>query len=97
MEITYRRCGDYDIPNISIPAENMHPLGKYGRMRLRYLREYQPLLFNQLFLSGRLMSHLRGMPDYQLQELKEEVRRPEVVKREFVRENKLKKPGQYKR
>ena len=58
MKLTYRRCGDYYLPNISIPAEDMHPLGKYGRMRMRYLREHRSLLFNQLLLSGKLMKHL---------------------------------------
>ena len=58
MELTYRRCGDYFLPNIDIPAEDMRPLGKYGRMRLRYLREHRPLLFNQLLISSKLMTHL---------------------------------------
>ena len=61
MEITYRRCGDYDIPNLSIPEEDMCPLGKYGRMRLRYLREQRVLPFNQLLLSGKLMNHLHSI------------------------------------
>ena len=61
MELTYRRCGDYFLPNLGIPAEDMRPLGKYGRMRLRYLREYRPLLFNQLLLSGKLMAHLHSI------------------------------------
>ena len=58
MELTYRRCGDYYIPNIIIPAEDVCPLGKYGRMRLRYLQENRPLLFNQLLISGKLITHL---------------------------------------
>ncbi len=29
MKRTYRRCGDYYLPNIGIPAEDMPPLGKY--------------------------------------------------------------------
>lgn len=58
MKITYQRCGDYEIPNLSIPVEDTHPLGKYGRMRLRYLREQRPILFNQLLLSCKLMNHL---------------------------------------
>ena len=33
------------------------------------------------------------MLDYQLEDMKEEVRRLEVVKREFIRENKQAKPG----
>ena len=63
MKLTYRRCGDYYLPNISIPAEDMHPLGKYGRMRMRYLREHRSLLFNQLLLSGKLMKHLYSIDD----------------------------------
>lgn len=61
MEITYRRCGDYYLPNIGIPAEDMQPLGKYGRMRLRHLCDHQPVLYNQLLLTGKLMSHLQSV------------------------------------
>ena len=61
MKLTYRRCGDYDLPNIGVPTEDMQPLGKYGRMRFRYLQEQRPLLFNQLLLSGKLMAHLHDI------------------------------------
>ena len=61
MELTYRRCGDYFLPNIIIPEEDMHPLGKYGRMRLLYLREHRSLIFNQLLLGGKLMTHLHSI------------------------------------
>ena len=63
MKLTYRRCGDYYLPNIGIPAEDMRPLGKYGRMRMRYLREHRSILFNQLLLSGKLMKHLYSIDD----------------------------------
>ena len=63
MKLTYRRCGDYYLPNIGIPVEDMRPLGKYGRMRMRYLREHRSLLFNQLLLSGKLMKHLYSIDD----------------------------------
>ena len=39
----------------------------------------------------------RFMLDYQLQEQKEQVRRMEVVKREFIQENKQTKPDRYGR
>ena len=55
MKLTYRRCADHFLPNIGIPAEDAHPPGKYGRMRLRYLRKHRSLLFNQLLLSGKLI------------------------------------------
>ena len=41
------------------------------------------------------LSKEQFMLDYQIQELKEEVRRLEVVKREFIRENKQQQPERY--
>ena len=63
MELIYRRYGDYYLPNIGIPAEDIRPHGKYGRMRRRYLREHRSLLFNQLLCSGKLMKHLYSIDD----------------------------------
>ena len=37
----------------------MQPIGKYGRMRKRYLKEHRPVLYSQLNVSGKLFSHLR--------------------------------------
>ena len=38
MKIEYRKCGDYYIPNIVISNTNNLKLGKYGKMRLNYLK-----------------------------------------------------------
>lgn len=57
-EITYTRCGDYEIPNLKLSQPTNQPIGKYGRMRKRYLQEYRPVLFNCLLLSERLYPHL---------------------------------------
>lgn len=60
MEITYRKCGDYYIPNIGLPETTDHtPLGKYGRMRRTYLREHRPILWDRMILTGTLFPHLR--------------------------------------
>lgn len=37
---TYRQVGDYLIPNLSLPEESDYQIGKYGRMRRSYLKEY---------------------------------------------------------
>ena len=63
MKLTYRRCGDYYLPNIGIPEEDTRPLGKYGKMRLQYLREHRSFLFNQLLLTGKLTGHLYSIDD----------------------------------
>jgi len=59
IEITYRREGDYLIPNISIPEkEAMRPsLTKWGLMRLDYLKNHRRILYNDLKLSGELYAH----------------------------------------
>ena len=58
-ELTYTRSGDYWIPNLSLSQQEMQPLGKYGRMRKKYLQEHRPVLWNSLILSEKLYPHLR--------------------------------------
>ena len=58
MNITYSQCGDYLIPNLVLPEAEQQPIGKYGRMRKRYLRDHRPVLYSNLLLSGKLYEHL---------------------------------------
>ena len=58
MNITYSQCGDYLIPNLILPEAEQQPIGKYGRMRKRYLRDHRPVLYSNLLLSGKLYEHL---------------------------------------
>ena len=55
---TYRREGDYFVPNLALPDTGAYRLGKYGRMRRRYLKEHRPALYNTLLLNGTLHQHL---------------------------------------
>ena len=56
-ELTYIQNGDYLIPNLTLDSVRK-PLGKYGRMRKKYLQEHRPILWNSLILSGKLQDHL---------------------------------------
>ena len=58
MNITYSQCGDYLIPNLVLPEAEQQPIGKYGRMRKRYLKDHRPVLYSNLLLSGKLYEHL---------------------------------------
>ena len=55
---TYTQVGDYLLPNLTIDEAEQQPIGKYGRMRKRYLKEHRPVLFTNLLLSGKLDQHL---------------------------------------
>ena len=57
-KLTYTRCGDYYIPNLKLAEQPDKPIGKYGHMRQRYLKEYRPALYSSLLLSEMLYPHL---------------------------------------
>ena len=55
-EISYTTVNDVQIPDLTMPETE--PIGRYGRMRQKYLREHCPVLWNQLVLAGTLYEHL---------------------------------------
>ena len=57
-DLSYTLHGDYYIPDLTIPETDQKPIGRYGRMRLHYLREHRPVLYTRLILSGKLYDHL---------------------------------------
>lgn len=58
-EITYYKHGDYYLPNLVAP-ENMKnfELGKYGKLRLRYLKEHKNAEYIILLMDNKLQKHL---------------------------------------
>lgn len=57
LEITYTTVNGVQLPNLTLPETE--PVGRYGRMRQKYLREHRPILWNQLLINGTLWPHLR--------------------------------------
>ena len=47
--IEFIPCGDYFVPNLKL--KETEPIGKYGRMRKRYLKEHKPILYAKLTLT----------------------------------------------
>ena len=58
MELTYRKCGDYYIPNLTLRDTKEYSIGKYGWMRRTYLEKHRPFLYHELLVTERLMAHL---------------------------------------
>ena len=62
MKIIYTPVGDYLIPIIVLqePLSNdVTPLGKYGMLRKKYLKEHRTITYNTLLLKEKLYQHLR--------------------------------------
>lgn len=57
-KITYRKEGDYFIPNLSLPIQHKKQIGKYGRLRLNYLKNFKKGLYTELLIDGTLKQHL---------------------------------------
>ena len=55
---TYTQVGDVFLPNLTLGGVERRSIGKYGRMRKRYLKEQHPVLYSELLLSGKLYPHL---------------------------------------
>lgn len=61
-EIHYTQIGEYQLPLLTLPQTNdSEPLGKYGRMRLAYLKTQRPMLYNRMLLNGTLWLHLQDV------------------------------------
>lgn len=59
-EIHYAQVGDYQLPLLTLPqTDDSEPLGKYGRMRLTYLKTQHPVLYYQMLFIGSLWPHLQ--------------------------------------
>ena len=62
MKLEYTKYGDYYIPNIVMPKENIETkgkdIGKYGRLRLNFLKQNKKILYQELLLDNKLHEHL---------------------------------------
>ena len=54
----YELHGDYYLPCLVIPEEEIHTIGIWGRKHQQYLREHRSMVYIDLVLSGNLYSYL---------------------------------------
>ena len=77
--IQYRRVGDFNIPNLTIPPEEANiTLGKWGMLHKDYLLKHKKVLFTTLLTQGKLYQHCaeienqtREMVDTLVEQMKE--------------------------
>jgi hypothetical protein len=57
-EITYHKEGDYLIPDLYLPKQLEKNIGKYGRLRLNFIKEHKKGLYTELLINGTLKQYL---------------------------------------
>ena len=72
VEITYHKEGDYLIPDLYLVEnyKNHYQIGKYGHLRLRYLKEQKKAEYSIMLLDGTLKKHIVDI-DIQAKEMLE--------------------------
>ena len=56
--MTYTNRNGYQLPNLTLPPQKKHPLGKYGRMRLNFLKTHRRGTYTTLLTEAKLSEHL---------------------------------------
>lgn len=58
MSISYTKVGDYLLPDLKLKEREQYNIGKYGLLKLRYLKEYNRGLYTELLMTEQLNSYL---------------------------------------
>lgn len=59
MKMDYRKCENYYIPNLVISNTNNFKFGKYGKVRLNYLKTQKKAEYTILLMEDKLSEHLQ--------------------------------------
>ena len=91
--ISYRRVGDYNIPNLTLPPEEANiRLGKWGMLHKDYLLKHKKVVFATLLAEGKLWQYLADI-DTQTQQmfdtLVEQMKERKGITEQFKEENQL--------
>lgn len=81
----YIQCGDYLIPDLDLSEQEQKPIGKYGIMRRKYLKENRPGLYTRLIISGTLYEHLAEIDQSCHSRLEQMI--PQIAKAEGITES----------
>ena len=89
--IAYELVGDYYIQVMELPDEE-RSIGKYGRMHRDYLEEHNPMIFNDLLLTGQLWTYLADLNEQaqnRLQLIIRQMQKAENVTDELKEKNQM--------
>lgn len=84
-EITYTKINGINYPNLCLPEQPNVSIGKYGQMRLEFLKKHRRGTYTTLLTEGRLLAHLSAID----QEARSQVEylTAELAKKRGINEN----------
>ena len=61
MNISYTKNGDYLLPDLILENKKQYNIGKYGLLRLNYMRKYKLGLYFDLLINDKLNEYLHNI------------------------------------
>lgn len=61
MNISYTKKGDYLLPDLILENKKQYNIGKYGLLRLNYIKKYKLRLYFDLLVNDKLNEYLHNI------------------------------------
>ena len=91
MNISYTKQGDYLLPNLILKDKEQYNIGKYGLLRLQYIKKYKLGLYFDLLVNDTLNEYLHNIDITVMEKVQSLIK--ELVEKENINE-KLKQENQ---
>lgn len=92
----YIDCGDYQLPNITLPTEKEYHIGVWGQRYRRHLKSNHRVLYYNYLTKGTLYEHLSDV-DAQAEELFSRLVKSLAEKENVTEKMKAKEPMEWVR
>lgn len=84
MNISYTKNGDYLLPNLILENKKQYNIGKYGLLRLNYIKKYKLGLYFDLLASDKLNEYLHNIDTIVMEKVQKLIK--ELTEKENITE-----------
>ena len=84
MNISYTKVGDYLLPNLKLEDKERFNIGKYGLLRLNYIKKYKLGLYFDLLVNDKLNEYLHNIDTIVMEKVQKLIK--ELTEKENITE-----------
>ena len=84
MNISYTRIGDYLLPDLILKDKEQFNIGKYGLLRLEYIKKYKLGLYFDLLVNDKLNEYLYNIDTIVMEKVQKLIK--ELAEKENITE-----------
>ena len=84
MNISYTKKGDYLLPDLILENKKQYNIGKYGLLRLNYIKKYKLGLYFDLLVNDKLNEYLHNIDTIVMEKVQKLIK--ELAEKENITE-----------